>query len=234
MTTARDICNSILRKLHVLGRGQIIPDDQLNDVLNNINNMLATWSIEGSLVYTQSSETFSLTSGQATYTIGSGQDFDTTRILDIVSAFTSQGETDYPLQSYNQTQYNYIENKNIGGIPEVYYFDGGYSVSNISLFPVPSGVTTITLNTKKQLDGFVDLDTVYALPPEYEAAIIYNAAIWIAPEYEKEPTRGVINIANRTKKAIETQNRRNDRKISYLNVPAAENQRYEGDILRGY
>lgn len=234
MTTARDICNSVLRKLHVLGQGQIVPDQELNDVLQNINNMLATWSAEGNLVYTHSSDTFSLTGGKSTYTVGSGQDFDTDRILDIKSAYVSQGAVDYSLKSYSQDEYAGITQKADGGIPDVYYYDGNFPTANISLYPVPNGVTTLTINSVKELTGFASLDTDYALPPEYESAIIYNAAVWTAPEYEKEPTRAVYNLANRTKSAIKSQVKRNDVIVSSLDVPYAEGNNTLDNIYRGY
>lgn len=234
MVTARDICKSILRKLHVLGQGQSVSNDELNDVLSNVNNMLSVWSVEGNLVYTETSETFNLVTGQASYSIGTSQDFNTSRILDITSAYVTNSATDYILSSYDQAQYAAITNKTIGGIPEIYYFDGDYPVSNIKLYPVPSGVSTITLNTQKQLTGFADLDTVYALPEEYGAGIIFNGCIWVGPDYEKEPTPSVMKLANRTKKAIETQNRRNNRAVSTLGVPQSEEQSNNYDIFRGF
>lgn len=233
MTTARDICKAVLRKLHVLGQGHSVPNDELNDVLRNINDMLATWSVEGNLVFTEDSNTFPLTSA-ATYTIGSGQDFDTDRMLHITSAYVTQGQTDYTLESYDQAEYAMISNKTLSGIPQIFYYDENYPVANISFYPVPTSVTSVTLNTEKPLTSFADLDTVYALPPEYRAAIIYNAAVWVAPEYEKEPTRSVVRIANRTKKAVQSQNARNNKNISYLGIPPSESYTYTSDILRGY
>lgn len=234
MTTARDICKSVLRKLHVLGQGQSVSDNELNDVLENINDMLASWSVEGNLVYTESSDTFNLVTGKASYTVGTGQDFDTGRILNITSAYVTQGSTDYTLTDYDQAQYAGINVKTIQGIPEVYYFNSDFPVGDLTFYPVPASVSTVTVNSEKELTSFVDLDTVYAMPPEYKAAIVYNAVIWCAAEYEKEPLRSVINLANRTKKAIETQNARNNRYISTIDVPASGSRRNEHDILRGF
>ena len=233
-TTARDICKAIMRKLHVLGQGQSVTDGELNDVLENVNDMLASWSVEGSLVYTESSDTFNLVSGQASYTVGTSQDFNTDRILNITSAYVTQGNTDYSLTDYDQAQYARISVKTTQGIPEVYYYNADYPIADLTLYPIPTGATTITLNSEKELTGFSDLDTVYALPPEYKAAIIYNGAVHVSSEYEKEPTPSVYRLASRSKKAIETQNQKNNRYISCLGVPEAENQKNDYDILRGF
>lgn len=235
MTTARDICNSILRKLHILGQGQVKGADELNIVLDNVNDMLATWSVEGSLVYTESSDTFSLTSGKQKYTIGTGQDFESPRMLKIRSAYVSQGGTDYSLKDYDQKDFSRISQKASLGIPDVYYFNGGYPSPEISFYPVPSGALTVTLNSIKPLSSFSTLDTVYEIPPEYKSAIIYNGAMWCAADYEREPTRSVSRLANSTKKALKVQNMSNDRFTSCLGVPGSANRvRQDSNIYRGW
>jgi len=232
MTTARDIINSALRKIHVLGRGSSVSAGESDDALKALNRMVATWSVEGNMVYTQTFETYPLVSGQAAYTIGSGQDFDTDRVLSISSAYVTQSTIDYHLVSYNKEQYADLTDKTSGGIPEIFYFNADFPSSTIRLYPVPSASYTITLVDEKALTGFPTLDTDFAMPPEYEDALIYNLCVMIAPEYEREPMPAVMRQAKITKDAVKTQNSKNNKRRSTLSVPSRSGGGY--NVYRGY
>ena len=234
MTTARDIIKASLRKIAVLGTGSPLDATEANDALMALNAMIASWSVEGNLVFTETIEEFPLSNLNGEYTIGIGGDFNTTRPTKIVAAYVSLGDTDYTMEKYGQIQYAELAFKQVsGGVPEVYYYNAGFPLGTIRLYPLPSGVTSITLYTEKVLDGFTDLDTEFAMPAEYEAALTYNLAIWIAGEYEREPMMSVVNIANQTKRTIESQNKRNDKVISDIDAPS-RGGRDRSIILRGY
>ena len=235
MTTARQIVTDALYKINVLGTGQSLAAEDANRGFRALNQMLSTWSVEGNMVFIDTKETFNLT-GAASYTIGSGADFDTARPTDIVAAFTTSGTTDYPLERYDVRQYSSIDYKNTGSIPEIFYYDGNYPVATLFLYPKPSAVSTITLYTKKALAQFTSLDTVLTLPPEYETALIYNLALWISGDFEREPRAQVIKIANSSKKTVERQNLRNTSvNIARVDAPHSEDGNYSAyNVYRGY
>ena len=232
MTTARDIVNAALRKIAVLGQGSSLSNQELQDGLSALNMMVASWSVEGNLVFTQQFETFSIVSGQKTFTIGTGGDFDTDRVLRISSAYVTQGTQDYLLTRYNKDEYASIDDKNTSSIPTIYYFDANYPLANLTLYPVPVGVQTITLVDENALTGFATLDTVFAMPAEYEEALIYNLAIRLAPEYEREALPSVVKIAAKSKKTVESQNSRNNTSASTIQVPSRNSN--SGSFYRGY
>mgnify|MGYP003666908049 FL=1 len=232
MTTARDIVKSALRKIAVLGQGASLNNQEAQDGLSALNMMVASWSVEGNLVFTQQFETFPIVSGQKTFTIGTGGDFDTDRVLRISSAYVTQGTQDYLLTRYNKDEYASIDDKNTSSIPTIYYFDANYPLANLTLYPVPVGVQTITLVDENALTGFATLDTVFAMPAEYEEALIYNLAIRLAPEYEREALPSVVKIAAKSKKIVESQNSRNNTSASTIQVPSSGGN--TGNIYRGY
>lgn len=213
MTTARDIIKASLRKLQVLGTGKSLAAEDATDALEALNAMIASWSIEGAMVYTETKETFNLTSGQEVYTIGSGGDFDTTRPTKIDAAYVGYNGTDYPLQIEGKTSYSTIADKDAQGIPSKLYYDENYPLGNVYLWHAPNGSMTLTLFTEKPLTEFTGLDTDFAMPPEYKRALIYNLAVDIAPEYEKTPLPQVTTTAKISKEIIKVQNRRNDKKV---------------------
>lgn len=233
MTTARDIVKASLRHIAVLGTGSSLDPTEANDGLRLLNAMIASWSAEGDMIFVETKETFNLTTSP-TYTIGAGGDFDTARPISISSAYVTQGSTDYNLLEYNNQQYSFLETKNTtGGIPEVFYYDGDFPLAKIYLYPKPSGVSTITLNTVKQLNQFTTLDTVFNLPAEYLLALEYNLAVMIAPQYEREASMTVKKVANTSKKTVEAQIKKRNYPKACINVPQRENNRiniYSGTV----
>ncbi len=232
MTTARDIIEIALRKIHVLGRGQSLQNDEAQDALTALNDMLASWSVEGGYVFTETTETFNLTSA-ASYTIGSGGDFDTDRPFEIVSAYVSDASTDYPLMLIDQKEYSRISNKTIAGVPDQLYFDNNYPLANIKLYPVPSAANTLTLNSYKPLTSFAGLSNTVNLPPGYNRALVFNLAVELAPDYSKEPTGTVLSVAEQSKSIIFTSNTRNDKFISSVDTALLQNYS-DYNIYRGY
>jgi hypothetical protein len=233
MATALDIIKSSLRKIHVLGAGAPLSNEEASDALSTLNAMLSTWSAEGSLIYTESKETFN-TTGAASYTIGSGADFDTVRPLYFSAVYVTQGNIDYPLNQIDNQQYARIAQKDLGSIPEVYYYDAGFPTATLFLYPAPTSTSTVTLYSFKPLTSFTNLTTDFSMPEEYRAALEYNLAEWIAPEYEREASPSVKKIAKQTKDAVIGQNRRNENFISTIDVPADRSNKDSGNIYGGW
>lgn len=221
ITTARDLVKASLRKISALGVGQSLSAEEAQDALDELNNMLSDWSVEGDLIFTETKETFNLTDNKTTYTIGLGQDFDTTKFINISAAYVTSSGSDYSLMPISRDEYAKKTQKDIGSIPDEFYYDDNYPIANIYLYPTPVNTQSITIYSDKQLTEFASLDTSYAFPAYYRSAIIYNLAMRIAPEYEKEPSATVQREAAKTKKNIKVQNTRNNVYLSQMNVPAS-------------
>lgn len=217
MATARDIVEGALRKIHVLGNGASLPAEESSQALENLNDLLAYLSAEEVYIYQETKETFNLVGSTASYTIASGGDFDTTAPEEITAAFVTQGDTDYGLEQYDEVEYANIYNKNIEGLTNgIFYYDNNYPTARIYLWPVPTGADTITLYSRKALTEFSGLTTTFAFPNIYKPMLIYNLAVWMAPEYEREPSRQVIKVAKQTLNAVQARNERNNKPISSL------------------
>lgn len=238
MTTARDIITSALRKIQILGTGVSLEANEADEAFNTLNNMLSSFSAEGALTFQEIQETFSLNPAKADFTIGIGQDFDTIPPLFITAAFVRQGDTDYPVTPYDEREYSRISQKNISGsVPRIYYYNANFPIANISFYPVPSGSDTFHMYSRKPLTSFVSLDTEFAMPAQYLSMLIHNLAVWIAPEYEREASRTITQIAMKTKKTVMVQNERNEKRVSLINgIPlrGAGSQYSDQNIYGGY
>ena len=222
MTTARTIIEDALRKIHVLGKGLSLDNDEADDALGVLNQMLASLSSQGGYVYAETKETFNLSTA-ASYTIGSGGDFNTTRPVKIISMYTTTGTTDYPVIQIGSVDYANITQKDTSTTyPDYFYYDAAFPTATIYFYPKPVG-GTVTINSLKHLTSFSTLDTAYSMPPEYEAMLVYNLAEWIAPEYEKEAAPTVKRIAKQTKNNVLIQNNQREVYTSMINVPEREN-----------
>lgn len=210
MSTVRDLIYDALKKIHVVGVGQNLTAEQGQSALRTLNDLLASWSVEGGLVYTQTRETFNLTNGKQLYTIGSGADFNTVRPFDILSVYTTISNSDYTAEAYGQEDWAGItDKKTANGIPEIYYYDNNYDTAKIYLYPTPTSVTTLTMFSVKPLVEYASLNDVVSLPSGYRRALVYNLAVEEAPAYEKDPSPTLVKIANQSKSNVFSYNSRN-------------------------
>lgn len=225
MSTARDRIKSALRKIHVLGKGQTLDPDEANDALESLNSMLSSWSVEGGYIFTETRETFNLGTAPS-YSIGDGADFNTSKPLKITSMYATNGGIDNPVLQVSGTDYAHINTKDTATTyPNFFYFDNASPVARLYFYPKPVG-GTVTISSYKALTGFPDLDTDFELPSEYRAAIDYNLAIWLSGEYEREPSRSVLRIANKTKRNVLKQNGANSYITSKTDIPAGKRGTY--------
>jgi hypothetical protein len=185
--------------------------------------MLASWSTDGALIFTETKETFTLT-GAESYTIATGGAFNTTSPNDIIAAYVTRTGTDTHLQVIDATEYAKIADKDGTGTPLKIYYDQNYPTPKIYIYPVNQEATTITLISEKALTGFSSLDTVFAMPAEYERALIHNLAIEMASEFGKEPTMTVKRIAKESLDNVKRQNKKNNKGIVV----------YDGIVRGGY
>ena len=238
MTTARDFITSALRKIQVLGNGSFLDSTEAAQALETLNDMLSSFSAEGAMVFQETRETFPLSNGTEVYTIGAGLDFNTTAPLYIVSAFVSQGDTDYTVTPYDEKEYARISQKGVGGsVPRIYYFDSNFPTPKIYFYPVPSASDSLTWTVRKPLTSFSSLDAVFSMPEQYKAMITHNLAEWLGPEYEREASHTVKKLAIRTKRTVIAQNERNEKNAAMLTgIPSRGSitQYTDHNIFGGY
>jgi len=213
MTTIRELVTRSLKLIEEVGAGETASSESAFDGLKSLITMIDSWSIQNKLVYTETRENFALTVGDNAYTIGTGADFNTVRPIQITSAFITIAGADVPMDIIGSAQYAEIQYKTMRGTPMQMYYDANYPQGNILLYPSPSQPMSLNLYSKKPLTNFTSLDDVLNMPSGYERAFIYNLAIEIAPEYGKQASATVVQIAAESKLAVESSNSLNDANI---------------------
>lgn len=190
--SAADIIRSAFKLIGVLGESEAGSAAMINDGLSRLNDLVDAWGAERLTIYTTDRNVYTLTSGQQTYTIGPGADFNQARPMWIPYAgFISQVTQPYPLETplsiWTIQQWAGIPTKTgiFTTIPEGIYYDGGFPLGKISFWPIfqTGGAGQVALYTPTALTGFNDLVTQHTFPPAYMRALRYNLAVELAPEF---------------------------------------------------
>lgn len=195
MATARGIIKRAMQKIGVLVKSEAPSDDEAQDALSSLNALIASWSNDSLVCYARTWESFNLSGGTGSYTIGSGGVFNTTRPMNIIQAYARSGSIDYQMAVIPDTVYNSISYKSLTGIPEFLNFDNAYPLATIRIYPVPSATYSLFILSEKEISEFATLDTDMSLPNGWERALIYNLALELAPEYGQQPDPSIVKIA---------------------------------------
>src|SRR5690348_14713756 len=175
-----------------IGVTEPLSADMAQDGLRRLNAMVNQWLTQDLTSPFVARETFSTVANQATYTIGPGGDFDTTRPLQITGSGLLQNpgttaEVEIPRQVLTDDQYEAITMKGLtGNMWTAVYFNAEYAVDRASIFlwPTPTSNTYgIAIYRPTNLAEFASLTQTYYLPPGYAEAYSYNLATRLASPY---------------------------------------------------
>lgn len=227
MTTALGMITSSMKKIKVLTKSETPSADEAADGLASLNGMLSLWSNETLLVYARTWETFTLTPGIGTYTIGTGQALNTARPTAIIEAHVSEGTISHPPMSIKSDEvYNALPDKTSQGLPDILNFDNDFPVAKIRLYRVPVIAYVLNLLSEKPLTSFT-LNQTVSLPPGWEHTIIHNLAVVIAPEFGVDVPPLVAKEAVDSKSLLMATVNRN-RQLPYLPANGGRGNIYTG------
>lgn len=184
-TTALDIIRGALKAIGVIEPGEDIDASTANDALRTLNDMLGMWSNQNMLVFNIDEIIFTLTPGQYTYTIGIGGDINTTRPLDIQSAYVRVAGIDYPVAVIDVNQYEQIGLKNLNGPwPRCLWYNAGVPLGTIKYWPNPNS-GEMHMFAYRVFSEFSTINDQVLMPQGYNLALKWNLAEQLMPEYGK-------------------------------------------------
>lgn len=203
-TTAQDIVSGALKKLGIVRKNESLDANESSDALTVLNDMLASWSNDSLFITSRALESFTLTTGVSTYTIGVGGAFNTARPLFIKSAFLRQSGVDYEMTIIDDAEFDTtISVKTIQStIPTILSYDNAYPLGTLSIWPVPSAANSIYLLSEKAITQLAALTTTFDMPPGWALALKSNLAMLMADEYNMQPTASLMKSANDSMAAI--------------------------------
>ncbi len=211
--TAQTIIKAALRTINAIASGETPTADEMLDGLEAMQFMLRSWSADNIMVYSISQDTLTM-DGSASYTIGSGGDADTTWPVEIKGAVV---DTLYKLRVIGENRYRSLKRSELGARPAYLYYNPTYPLG--TLYPWPTGGSSMVIDSLKALSDPSTLTTDVEFPTGYDAAIKWNLAIELAPEYGATPSDIVYGRARETKNIIKSKNaamQANAVNVSYL------------------
>lgn len=197
MTTPIELINLALKQSGALGVGQTASAEDTQDAFKMMNMMLAQWQTDRFLVY-HLITTSKVCTGQQSYTIGIGGDFNIPRPDRISSAYvqltvqSAPNQVDYPLTILQAREdYNRIAVKQQGSMPTALFYDSNYPLGSLYPWSVPDNQYTLYITTYAQLQQFTTVADVINMPPQYEEAIMWNLAGRLRPMLGFEPDQTI-------------------------------------------
>lgn len=183
-----------------LGEGMTMHATEVNDDLVALNLLLASWDIQ---LYAHTQETKAMVVGDADYTWGTGGNINTARPIDLLDlTFIRIGTIDYPVSKITEVEYKQIPDKSSSGRPEKIWFDPQFPLAVIYLSPVPDSTDTLYLTSLKGISEITDVTATVSIPQETAAAIKWNLAIELAPNYGVQVTPIMAQRAMQTKSVV--------------------------------
>ena len=191
MSDINTIVEAALRKLGI----REISTARWVDALEAVNQLQYSWG--DNLHNAPTQEYFTLVAGTASYTIGTGGAFDTTRPIKLISAFIRDSSgNDHEVDFMPVDEYDLIHDKDAVGRPTRLYYHPSSTLGKIYFDKAPESAETLYLTSLKPITAYTLTSESFSMPIEYELAFIYNLAIILADEYNMTPSQNIINMAN--------------------------------------
>lgn len=188
-TPLSDLLTAALRVAGIIMRPNwVLSTDMAAELIPALNRMLGSWNIDGSKIFTSGIQTFPLTSGVKTYTIGPGGDFDTARpnYYSVANILYPTGPVvRQPVRILrNDDEWASIRVQDIPGAPAwVLYPDMAFPLTTLYLYPQPPAGYTLELYTWQALSTYAAITDSVVVPDGYEEAIVWNLGVRAAAMY---------------------------------------------------
>lgn len=204
MATVATLLARSARMLGVLASNTSMSSNEAADGLIAYNAMLGVWANDGLMAYARREESLTLVGSDASYTIGSGGDLNTTRPVEIITVWM---EGYPPLLPLTDEEYAAIIDKTAtSDVPTHYNYKASMSTGTLYLYPTPSAAATLKILTRVPLTAFSATSDTVTLPPGWEEAIATNGAIALSAEYQVAVPAAVAKLAKESLKAIKRAN----------------------------
>jgi len=194
--TALDIINLAYKDAGVLGVGQTLLAEDVNDALTRLNMMIAQWRMKRWLVWHLVDKSV-VSTGAQSYTVGPGGDINVAARPDkLESAFfrmlaggSGTQAVDYPLQIlFSMEDYARITLKQLVSFSQCIFYDSAWPLGRIYPWPIPqANLYEVHILLKDVLTEFNNLTSPFIFPPEYLAAIHYNLVVRTRAAYRLPP-----------------------------------------------
>ena len=206
MTTALELISSSMRLANILAEGQVAQGDQATQGLETLNDILSGWNTDSLSLFATSNDQVTFIPGQSVYTAGPGGDFAVDRPGQINGMYCVYSGVSFPITEVNQDEYNLIANKTMSQqLPRFFLYVNEYPLGKFTFWPTPSEALSLFISVDRVISDLT-LATVLSFPPGYRKALRAALACELCPEYGREPSPSLVQMAKSAKADIERAN----------------------------
>lgn len=210
--TAQRLITRTMRGLHYLGRNNDPTANDSADAFDTLNEMLASWNLEGLLLPYILIQAVTLVINQGTYTIGPTGDVAIPRPDKIIAASYRFGTipdfVEVPCRVYETaSEWQSVTSKAITtSIVNSVFYNPKTGNGELNVHSVPSVAGTLLIYVQDRLTQLTDLSTTFALNDGYDRALRYNLGVDLQPELGVELPKGWLELAHSSKALIKSRN----------------------------
>jgi len=177
-TTVSDLIHSSFRLIGAIVAGETLETDELNDAFISLNQMISSWNTEGASLVGRQRLLIPVSSGNS-YSLSQ-------RPVKIESASVSSGGIDSRLEIVDSAGWEAVPEKQAQSVyVRILYCDYLYPTSTVYIAPIPRLGGTLEIWIYALITQFAAVGDTIDLPPGYEAAVRYNFAVSLLPEYPR-------------------------------------------------
>jgi hypothetical protein len=166
MATARDLINGAMKEAGVLGVGQTLNAEDMNDGLTRLNAMLAQWQKKRWIVPSLY-DVSAVANNAKSNPIGPNQHYNAARPDKIQAAYfiqnnqAGQNAVSFPLtQIWSYEDYALLSLKELNTWPQYIFYDGAYPYGNVFIWPIPSQDFEVHLICKSPIGFDIQIETL--------------------------------------------------------------------------
>lgn len=184
-----DVITQAARLAGVVGAGEALQGSDPQDCLTILQDLMDSWQAERLMIFAENSNTFPLTVGKQTYTLGTGGDFNIARPAYIdrmgVQILTGSLPAEIPMNILDYNGWAHVVQKGIqANYPLNCWPDNSFPKNNLSFWVIPNTACNVVIYSWQPLLTWPDLAaTDVTLPPAYSKAVKYNLAIDIGAAF---------------------------------------------------
>ena len=164
-TTARDVITLAMKEAGVLGVGQSLLAEDINDGFKLLNNMLAQWQKRRWLV-PNLIDISAIGNSKISNLIGPGQYYNSARPDKIQAAYFKQitgqagsNQVSYPLRPiWSYEDYSKVQLKNLTTWPSCFFYDAAFPYGNVFVWPIPDNSYEVHLIIKGPIGFTIELE----------------------------------------------------------------------------
>jgi hypothetical protein len=195
--TVSQLIHGSFRLIGAIAAGETLESNELDDAFISLNQMLMSWNTEGASLVARKRIWTPITAGNTYYTLSE-------RPVKIDAASTSISSVDSNLELVDAAGYEAIPVPE-KGLQSIFlkklYCDYGFPVSNVYLWPTPRYGGTLELWMYATMTQFLTVNDTINLPEGYEAALRYNFAVALLPEYPRSQVDPTLPVQAQNYKA---------------------------------